>query len=108
MVGELGLLSAILIFRTGSGIGLPLLFWHEERYKQFFNGVFVAFFAAETLFVGFLLDSRGAAFELSAYFAAGAVALTVLVALLTGVALALDALTAPRKERSSALQEERG
>jgi predicted acylesterase/phospholipase RssA len=48
----------ILSNQLGNGVGLPRLFWHEDRVKQFCVGIGVFAFLSKVLFVGYILETR--------------------------------------------------
>jgi hypothetical protein len=52
--------AAILFLNLGASMGLPVLFWHEQRWKQALAGWSVTVLVFVVLFVGFLLDHKTA------------------------------------------------
>jgi hypothetical protein len=55
LIGESALVVAVL-FGAGRAFGLPLLFWHERRARQFLAGMAATLAMAEILFVAYLSD----------------------------------------------------
>jgi hypothetical protein len=54
----LALPAAILLLRLGRALGIPLLFFHEDRRKQILAGFAVALLGSEIFFVNFLLERQ--------------------------------------------------
>src|SRR5690242_5149923 len=52
--------AAILFLNLGASMGLPVLFWHEQWWKQALAGWSVTVLVFVVLFVGFLLDHKSA------------------------------------------------
>jgi hypothetical protein len=70
-----------LLLGLGKSIGLPLLFWHEDRFKQCLAGVATACLLSETLFAAFLLLRDGGVEQLEAFWRAGALPWLALIVL---------------------------
>src|SRR5205085_4582905 len=54
------LLALLVTRRIGVSFGVHLLLGHEDFWRQFFGGMFVAFLAGECLLLGFVFDEREA------------------------------------------------
>ena len=51
-------MGSVVFLNLGAAEGLPILFWHENPWKQGLAGWSVAVLVFVTLFVGFLLDTK--------------------------------------------------
>jgi hypothetical protein len=57
LLGELLVMLLIVVGKLGRGLGIPLLFWHEVKWKQLLAGLSVGLLISQILFVGFLLNT---------------------------------------------------
>jgi hypothetical protein len=58
LLGPLAIVAGAIFLGIGRGVGLPYLFWHEDRWKQAAAGVAATLLGSQSLFVSFLLDTR--------------------------------------------------
>jgi hypothetical protein len=114
LVALLALPVAIVVFRLGRSLGIPLLFWHEDKRKQALAGFALALLGSEVFFVLFLLDRRAQDWtgqlspevkadplrQLTYHLLGSWTVVAVLIVLITAVRLLLrrsPAMTAPMK-----------
>lgn len=58
LLGPLAVTAGAIFLGLGRGVGMPYLFWHEDRWKQAAAGIAATLLASQSLFVSFLLVTR--------------------------------------------------
>ncbi len=58
LLGPLALVAGAIFLGLGGGVGMPYLFWHEDRWKQAAAGLAATLLGSQSLFVSFLLVTR--------------------------------------------------